>query len=186
MRTRSIVFIMAPVLVGLAVVYFISKRPKPPESAPRERPFVWQFGMMELGHIAIHLPREEKSEAWTKREDKLWYFDKPNGRIVDMKRWGGGIPVLLSGPASNRLLTENASAEQLEMYGLANPLMRIELILENKETFNIEVGDSTPDLKAYYVKIAESRKVYTVDFTWFNVLQGLVLNPPYPPTDDGK
>ena len=35
-----------------------------------------------------------KREAWIKRKDRYWYFDKPNGPKVNMKRWGYGIPLL--------------------------------------------------------------------------------------------
>jgi hypothetical protein len=58
--------------------------------------------------------------------------------------------------------------------------MKIELALESGDNINIELGDSNPDGQGYYIKLADSRSVYTVDFTWFNVLERLVLDPPYP------
>lgn len=141
---------------------------------------VWSVEMMELTAITVSLPLKEKSEAWTKHDDKYWYFDKPDGPKVDMKRWGGGIPLLLSGPAADRLITEESTNEQLEIYGLADPRMEINIGLENGDTFNIEVGDVTPGGQTYYVKLANSRKVYTVDYTWYDVFERLVLDPPYP------
>ena len=56
----------------------------------------------------------------------------------------------------------------------------IELTLENEDIINIQVGDSTPDRQGYYIKLQPSRDVYTVDYTWFDVVERLVLDPPYP------
>jgi hypothetical protein len=176
MRVRAIL-IMAAVMVALGAVFLVTSRPKP---APTEkpRPFVWSVEMEELKTMAISLPREGKSEAWVKHADQYWYFDKPAGSKVNMKRWGGGVPLLLSGPGANRLITEKVTDKQMEMYGLANPRMRIALTLENGKALAIEVGDSTPDGSAYYIKLADSKAVYTVDYTWYGVLEGLVLDPP--------
>ena len=184
MKTR-VILIMASVLVALAVVLYFTNRSEP--QAPKEppRPFVWRVDMLELSRIALSLPRDGKSEAWAKRSDKLWYFDKPEGPKVDMKRWGGGVPLLLSGPAANRLITGSATEEQLAMYGLVDPRMAIELYLENGNTLGIELGDVTPDGKAYYIRMVDSQKVFTVDHTWYDLLEGLVLDPPYPDSEDG-
>ena len=171
--------IMAGILVALGVVFFISSRPKP-EARPEPRPFVWSVDMQELAVLAISLPREGKSEKWVKHEDHYWYFDKPDGPKVDMQRWGGGIPLILSGPGAQRIISSDPTAEQLETYGLADPTMKIDLTLENGTTISIELGNATPDGQAYYIKLVDSRQVYTVHFSWYDVLERLVLEPPYP------
>ncbi len=182
MRVRTIL-VMAGILVALGVYFFISSRPEP-EPRPEPRPFVWSVEMTELKTIAINLPSEGKSEAWVKHEDKYWYFDKPDGPKVDMQRWGGGIPLLLSGPGAERLIAENATDEQLEMYGLKDPQMKINLTLENEHTISIEVGDPTPAGQARYVKLVDSRDVYSVHYTWYDVLARLVFEPPYPEPEE--
>lgn len=171
---------MSAVLLALGAVFYFTSRPEP--VAPREpaRHFIWQVESLELQHISISLPLEGKSESWAKHADKFWYFDTPNGPKVDMVRWGGGIPLLLSGPGANRRITDQATVEELESYSLVNPRMVISLILEDGETINVTVGDLTLDGKAYYIRLADAPAVYTVDFTWFDVLEKLVLNPPYP------
>jgi len=123
MRLRLIV-IMAAVFVALGVLFVIAARPRPVQQA-ESRPIVWSVEMQELEAIAISLPRDGKSEAWVKHADKYWYFDRPGGPKVDMNRWGGGIPLILSGPAAERHITAESTAEQLEEYGLADPRMRI-------------------------------------------------------------
>jgi len=181
MKLRTII-VMAGILVALGVVFLISSRPKTePQAEPR--PFVWSVEMGDLKAMAINLPHEEKSEAWVKHEDQYWYFDKPEGPKVNMKRWGGGIPLLLSGPGADRLIADNATDEQLGMYGLKDPKMKIDLVLENEDTIHIEIGDRTLDGQAYYIKMIDSTTVFTVDYTWHDVLRGLVLEPPYPEPD---
>jgi hypothetical protein len=178
MKLKSIL-IMVGVLVVLGAAFLIINRPKPqPPAQPRQ--FVWQVEMEQLAAMAISLPHEKKREAWVRHTDKYWYFDTPNGQMVNMKRWGGGIPLLLSGPGANRLIATNATSEELRMYGLADPLMKIKLTLDNKRAIDIDVGDKTPGGEAYYIKLASAKDVYTVDYTWFDVLARLVREPPYP------
>ena len=178
MRLRGIL-IMALAVAALGVVFYFASRPAPPPPVI-PRPFVWSVDMDQLKKMVISLPRSGKSQAWVEHDDKYWYFDQPQGPKVDMTRWGGGVPLLLSGPGANRLITENVTDEQMKLYGLADPLMRIELTLQNGDTIDIMVGDATPDGQGYYIRRANAQGVYTVDYTWYGVLEGLVLNPPYP------
>ena len=141
------ILIMVVVLIALGAVFFVFGRSKPiPPKEPRQ--FVWQVEMNDLKIMAISLPREGKREAWIKHEDKYWYFDELNGPRVNMKRWGGGIPLLLSGPGAKRLIAKNATKVQLRIYGLDNPQMHIELMLENKDIIAVNVGDKSPDGQA--------------------------------------
>jgi hypothetical protein len=178
-RSLRAVLVLLVVLAALGGVLYLTTRPKP---APlvQERPYVWLVDMLELAKMAISLPPEGKTEQWVKHPDQYWYFDAPQGPKVDMKRWGGGIPLILSGPASNRRIVASATDEQLSLYGLVNPRMRIALTLKTGQTINIVVGDGTPDQQAHYIKLVDSREVFTVDSTWYDVLARLVLDPPYP------
>jgi hypothetical protein len=181
MRPRALV-VMGGIVVALGAVYLVTSRPAPaPQPAPRT--FVWSVAFDEPRAIGISLPRADKSQAWVIHEDKYWYFDAPQGPRVDMKRWGGGIPLLLSGPGAERVISRDATDAQLATYGLANPRMRIRLDLKNGRVIEAEVGDAVPAGGACYIRLAGSREVYTVDRTWYDVLARLVLEPPYPATD---
>ena len=181
MKLRAIL-IMAAVLVVLATVYYFTSRPEP-EPAPEPREFVWSVETDELRNMAISLPAEGKSQAWVVHDDKYWYFDEPDGPKVDMQRWGGGVPLLMSGPGADRVIAREANDEQLAVYGLVEPRMTIHLVLKDERSIDIDVGDANPTGGAYYVRLVGSRDVYTVDYTWYDVLEGLVLDPPYPPKD---
>lgn len=173
------ILVMVGILGALAVGYAVLSRPQPPEPPPPRR-FLWSAEMDQLARIAISLPHEEKSEAWVKHSDQYWYFDSPGGPKVDMKRWGGGVPLLLSGPAADRPIAEGATDEQLALYGFIAPDISIEITLEDRRAVHAQVGGPTPDGRAYYIKLTDSRDVYAVDHTWVEVLQRLVREPPYP------
>ncbi len=183
MKLRTI-FVMIGILVVLGMFFFISRQQ--PESEPQAKPrqFIWSVGMEDLKHLTIALPAEGKSEAWVKHEDRYWYFDQPDGPKVNMKRWGGGIPLLLSGPGVERPIASEATDKQLEIFGLKDPKMKMVLILGNEDTINIDIGDKTLDGQAYYIKLLNSKAVYTVDYTWYDVLERLVLDPPYPENEE--
>jgi hypothetical protein len=177
------ILVMAGIFVALGMLFLISRRQ--PESEPQAEPrkFIWSVEMEDMKHLTIILPAAGKSEAWVKNKDRYWYFDQPDGPKVNMKRWGGGIPLLLSGPGAERLITSEATDKQLDIYGFTNPKMKIALILRDENTINIEVGDRTLDGRTYYVKQLDSKAIYTVDHTWYDVLERLVLDPPYPEPD---
>ena len=149
---------------------------------------MWLIEMEEIQHIEIELPREGESQTFIKikEEDKFpWYFDDPQRSEIDVDRWGGGIPLLLSGPGTERVIAENATQEKLAEFGLTQPQMTITLTLEDNSVLSINIGDSTPDGHAFYVQAPDTNNVALVDYTWYNVLERLVKKPPYaPPPED--
>jgi len=170
---------MVVIAAVLGVTLYAVNRPGPDDPI-NGTPYVWDFDMDELQHIAINLPKLGQSQSFILHEDRYFYFDEENGSIVDMKRWGGGIPLLLSGPGADRRLVLNATDAQLDEYGFTQPNMAIELILKDSTVFNIEVGNSTPSGKTYYIRVKEERDIYTVDYTWYDVISKIVIEPPYP------
>jgi len=176
----STLLVMIGIFLALGLFFLISKRWVEPEPQPKPRPFVWSITTDALRRITIILPPKGKQQTWIKHKDKYWYFDRPAKIKVNMKRWGGGIPLLLSGPAAERLITNDPTDEQLEIYGFKNPKMKIDVVLENEKSIDIEIGDKTLDGQAYYIRVMDSKTIYTVDYTWVDVLERLVLEPPYP------
>ena len=181
MRPR-VILVLGALVVALGAVYLFLGGPQPaPEPEPLR--YVWSVEMEELRNMAISLPPRGKSQARVAHEDKYWYFDEPKGPKVDMKRWGGGIPLLLSGPGAERTIATASTDEQLRVYGLADPRTRIRLGLKDDRVIDVGVGDPTPAGGACYVRLAGPREVYAVDYSWYEVLERLVLDPPYPPRE---
>ena len=182
MRLRNILILLV-ILLALGGYFYYTTRPQPPLK-PDPKLYAWLIEMEEIEHIEIRLPRENQSQAFIKEEDRSWHFDDPERSAVDMQRWGGGITLLLSGPGIERVITENATEEQLTEFGLTQPQMEIILALEDESILNITVGDRTPNGIAFYVRVPNSNAVCLVDYTWFEVLERLVKEPPYAPASE--
>ena len=182
LKLRSLLA-LAAAAAGLAAGLFYVSRPQP-APAPEPRPYVWGFDMTELVRMEIALPRAGLRERFRRGGDLQWYFDDERGQPVRGDRWGGGIALLVSGPGANRRIAEDATDEQLQRFGLTEPQMTLGLTLAGGELVQVIVGDATPDGRSYYVKEAAGRGVYTVDYTWYGVLERLVTDPPYPAPPD--
>jgi hypothetical protein len=185
--TRERSSIMKKVLALLAVLLllggysFLSNRPKAAPPAP-PRVYMWQIDMEKIEGIELRLPREGAGQSFVKvpSGDRFpWFFAGPRKAPVDPERWGGGIPLLLSGPGIERMICRQASEEKLTEMGLSKPQMEIALRLGEGKIVTVKVGDSTPDGHAYYVQSPYAPEVALVDASWFDVLKRLVKEPPY-------
>jgi hypothetical protein len=185
LKTQNILILLILLLITGGLFYFINM-PEAPETAEVQQ-YVWMIEMEEIEHIVIDLPREEKTESFIKisEEDKFpWYFDDADNSPVDSERWGGGIPLLLSGPGADRVIAEDTTPEKLAEFGLANPQMIITLTMESGKVMTIYVGDSTPNNAFYYVQAPSTNDVALVDYTWYDILARLVNEPPYAPVEE--
>ena len=182
MRLQNILTLLIILLVFGGIYYFINV-PEPYEK-PDPQMYIWDIEMEDIEHITLSLPREGLSESFIKisKEDTFpWYFDDEEKSEVDRERWGGGIPLLLSGPGADRVIAEDAPPEKLAVFGLDNPSMQITLILTDGKIMNIDVGDATPTLQTYYVRAPNTNDVAIVDSSWYDILSGIVTEPPYAP-----
>ena len=188
MKLKAILILVAILAVAGTTYYFVT-RPKAPVQ-PTAKHFVWNFDMDELQNVTFTLPKAGNgglTESFVKHPDNQeFYFDVVNGPEVDNLRWGGGIPILLSGPQANRMILPSATEAQLQQYGLdpaIKPLnMDIKLTILIGGTpvkYEVYVGDSNPDGSNYYVRLAGNTDVYTVDKSWYDVLADIITNPPY-------
>ena len=180
---RSNIAILLSILLVLGGVFYYLNIPKPAAPVPPKY-YAWLVEMDSIQHIKISLFSENKSESFIKisEADKFpWYFDDPQRSDIDTKRWGGGIPLLLSGPGVDRIISRNTTPEKLTEFGLTpQPQMEIQLILTDNTTMNIMVGNSTPDRTKHYVLAPNTNNdVATVDYTWYNEIARLVTQPPY-------
>ena len=177
MNLRNILILLA-FLLALGGYFYWSNIPED-RDPPTPQIFVWLIDMEEIQHIEIRLPNEDESQSFIKKADRIWYFDDPQQSEVDIQRWGGGIPLILSGPGAARVIAENATDEDLTKFGLTQPQMEILLTLNDGNTLNIKVGKRSPDGINYYVQAPRTNDVALVDYTWYGVLERLVKEPPY-------
>jgi len=182
LKTKNILILLL-VLVVLGGIFYIVSRPKAGTPVqPTE--YVWMIDEDEIDHVTITLPRINpvlsQSFIRIKHDDDFpWFFDDEARTPVNSDRWGGGIPLLLSGPGADRVISYSTSIDKLTEYGLMSPIMTIDLMLSDGQTMKIQVGDKTPNGNAYYVKAPDSTAVAIVDYTWYDVLAKLITEPPY-------
>ena len=181
MRLRNILFLLV-ILFVLGGYFYFSNIPVLEEREPQT--FIWLIELEEIQRVEIRLPGEDMSQAFVRAEDRSWHFDDPQKSKVDMERWGGGIPLLLSGPEAKRVIARNATQEKLTEFGLTQPQMDIILTLEDEDILNITLGNRTPDGNAFYVKAPGSNDVALVDYLWYEVIERLVKQPPYAPLEE--
>ena len=186
MRRRNIILLLVILIVLGGYFYFF--RPTEPLEEEEPQTLVWNINMPEIQHIEIRLPREGMSESFIQSDERdkfPWYFDNTERSEVDSKRWGGGIPLILSGPRADRVISKDTPSEKLVEFGLTQPQMEIIITMEDGYTLTIDVGDKSPDGTNYYVKAPRTNTVCLIDFTWYEVLENIVKDPPYanPPTN---
>ncbi len=181
MKMKIILIMVAFLAVLGGTYYFVNLSKSTTTTTTTVKQFVWDFDMDYLQHITLSLPKDNLSESFLKHDDKYFYFDVTDGTKVDMQRWGGGIPLLLSGPGAERLISQDTTDDQLKEYGFDNPNLTAKLTLDDGTVYEVQVGDSNPTLEYYYTRLVGSRNVYTVDKSWYEVISGIVTNPPYVP-----
>jgi hypothetical protein len=192
LKLKAILILMAILAVAGITAYFVSQH-KPPTTPPADKHFVWDFDMDKLQKVTLSIPGTQKSESFKKNpDDREFYFDfnGTQGPMVDNQRWGGGIPLLLSGPMADRLIKLQATPDDLSLYGLNTSDPKEILTLDALLTitlngqdlvYDVQVGDSNPEGTTYYVKLASNSDVYTVDQSWYVELAKIVNDPPYVP-----
>ncbi|MCY4668615.1 MAG: hypothetical protein OXC29_11560 [Rhodococcus sp.] len=169
---------------GLAFVFILTSGSGEAEDSS-ERPIMWSFDLRDLHRVEIALPQDQLAETWF-HVDRVWYFDRPGRPLVDMDRWGGAVPYLLSGPGANRLIMEDAADDDLDLFGLLAPRMTIHLEHDGEHgdsagTVVLVIGDETPDSFSFYLQLVGTGRGYPVARAGYEVMERLVVEPPYLP-----
>lgn len=139
-------------------------------------PFFFTLAPDDLRNIQIS--SEANSTSWHYREnDRRWYFDDEKDVPTSLYRWGG-ITQLLGGPRSQRELKK--TIEDPALYGLDDPVLTVNVTLRDGRQLTVQMGDLTPDGGAHYARQSGYDQLYTVDYTWGEVMLRLVEEPPFP------
>ena len=139
-------------------------------------PFFFTLSPDDLRHIEIS--GGENSTSWHFREDdRRWYFDDEKDVPTSLFRWGG-ITQLLGGPRTQRELKK--TIDDPALYGLDDPLLSITVQLRDDRQLTVEMGNLNPDGGAHYARQIGYEELYTVDYSWGEVMLRLVNEPPYP------
>ncbi|MBI4295034.1 MAG: DUF4340 domain-containing protein [Chloroflexi bacterium] len=154
-------------------------RPKTAPPATPQPPIIYTVDEQAMNYIEVQL--EGKRESFSKDKEGRWHIGSLTGMAVDPQRWGG-IPFLLSGPRSKRVITDSASAADLQAYRLDTPPLVVIMGFETGDRFEVRLGAKTPDQGSYYAQNKGFTTVYLIDESWGGVVSRLAAQVPIPPT----
>jgi hypothetical protein len=169
-REIAAIWITLAVVSVIAGVYLLFKPDPPVATAPA---FFYHLNATDIVGVAVSLDSGTIAFAWDET-DEVWRFDDATREEPDPERWGG-MPVLLAGPRVERTLTVGLDLAQ---FGLAPPRMLIDISLEGGASFEVMVGNETPDGGGHYVMHGNDDRVLLIDSAWSRVIERLVAEPP--------
>lgn len=174
----SLILLIVGSWVAVAAVFVIDSDVGS-EGRESEPPFFYNIPVNDL--VGIELETQGETVGFHYRPDSnRWYFDQTDEYIevpTNDFRWGG-ITTLLSGPRTQRFLSE--SIDNPATYGFDDPQSRYTFTLRDGSVRTILIGDATVDGEATYAKIDDREQLVLVDASWAGVLDRLVTDPPTP------
>ena len=170
----SLVLVIAACWIAIGASIVISQLGQ--EERAEQPPFFFTLAPDDLRNISIS--SGSNATSWHFREnDRRWYFDDQQDVPTSLYRWGG-ITQLLGGPRSQRELKK--TIDDPALYGLDDPLLTVNVRLRDDRELTVEMGNLTPDGGAHYARQSGYDQLYTVDYSWGDVMLRLVEEPPYP------
>ena len=168
-RVSFVLVVLVAVVGGYVLLFELQQQPDRPATAP------WFYDVELSALLAITINHLGDEQSFVRRmEDGEWVF-ADSGEIPDPERWSG-IPLLLTGPRSTRVLDEPAT--DLSEYGLDPPITSVRVEIAGGTQFNFILGLNTADGSATYAKVIGSDAVYLLPSSWPPLISGLVVNPP--------
>ncbi|MCL0044286.1 DUF4340 domain-containing protein [Dehalococcoidia bacterium] len=166
-RISFILLVMLAVVGGYVFIFELQQEPEKDPLPP------WIYDIEFTDIIGVNVTYQGKSQSFI-RVDYEWNF-KDTGDPVDLDRWSG-IPLLLSGPRIDRVLTEQSV--NLVEFGLAPPESDISVTIEGGRKLSMSLGHKTPDGASHYALMPGSPTMFLINSSWGDVINRLVIEPP--------
>ena len=171
-RISFILMVLVAVVGGYVLIFELQRQS---EESPWTGPWFYDVGFEDITSISVTY--REQRQAFVRKEQG-WIFED-TGEPVNLERWGG-IPLLLSGPRSTRLLAEQI--DNPAEYGLDPPQSHITVGIKGGRQISILLGNKTPDGASYYGQVADSAPLFLILGSWGDIINRLVTEPPMLPT----
>jgi len=175
-RTTWVVLVIFAALVAVLVFWQRSKENEPAE--PTSTPA--QASLFDLNADINYLRLEKVGGAvveMKRGEDAIWVLTWPLTENTDV----GAIQNAVTQILSLRIIATLNTNPGLETIGLAPPLYRILIGLDDGSQMTINVGNSTPTGSGYYVSVS-GRPLYIVNKSGLDSVLKLIESPPILPT----
>ena len=167
-RVSFILVVLVAIVGGYVVLFQLQDTG---EVEP-QNPWVYDITFGDI--TGIKVTHRDDTQTFIKSESGWVFAD--SGEPVDNDRWGG-VPLLLTGPRSSRVLEE--VVQDPASFGLDPPLTHIVITLRSGREIDLFIGDKTPDVGGSYVMVGGSPTLFTAPSDWTDVLTRLVTEPPH-------
>ncbi|MBI4200225.1 MAG: DUF4340 domain-containing protein [Chloroflexi bacterium] len=168
-RVTFILVVLVVVVGGYVLLFELQRTP------PRVPEPPWFYNVEFSDITGITVTYEGTTLSFVQKQDQ-WVMGEAE-QPVDTDRWSG-VPFLVAGPRTKRTLAEEVP--NLAAYGLDPPRTIIRVSLRDGRQPTIALGDKTADGQSFYGQLQGQTSLYTVDYTWGDVLIRLVTEPPIP------
>lgn len=173
-RTGTWITLIILVLV-VAGAYFINKNAEATATADitptTEEKFV--FDATKLVTSIEVKPAEGQTAGIERKADNVWILTKPEETEADQ-----GMAEAAAAQISSLKIMEEIENKDISIFGLDKPLYTITVKFEDGSSSTLEVGDSTPTNKGYYVRL-DKQKLMVVSLSGIDALTNLAMFPPY-------
>ncbi len=166
-RISFILLVLLAVVGGYVLIFELQRQP---EKAP-DTPWFYDVAFEDINSISVTY-REQK-QVFIQNEQE-WVFED-TGEPLDIERWSG-IPFLLSGPRSVRVVQEQI--DNPSDYGLDPPQSTILIGLKDGRQIGVLLGDLTPDGISHYGQTVGSAPLFLIHSSWGDIFNRLVTEPP--------
>lgn len=166
-RVSFILLVLVAVVGGYVLIFELQRVPE----RASEAPWFYDIGYEDIANISVTYGGQR--QAFVLKEQG-WVFEDTE-EPLNMERWSG-IPFLLSGPRSMRVVKERI--ENPAEYGLDPPQTYITLGLKDGRQISILLGNTTPDGTSHYAQAVGSAPLFLVHSSWGDIINRLVTEPP--------
>ena len=167
-RVSFILVVLVAIVGGYVVLFQLG------DTEPVEPQSPWVYDITFGDITGVKVTHRDDTQTFI-RSESGWVF-ADSGELVDNDRWGG-VPLLLTGPRSSRVLEEEV--QDPASFGLDPPLTHIVVTLRSDRGIDLFIGDKTPDAGSSYVMVDGSETLFTAPSDWTDVLTRLVTEPPH-------
>ncbi len=171
-----IALVLVVALAGAAIVVTLVVTRAPSASGEPDLPFFYTIDSDDLRVIKIDTP-DASATFSLETEERIWYFEDPEGIPVNHDRFGG-MAFLLGGPKEARALQD--AIDDAAQFGLDEPSIIVTLKMRTGDEILIELGDKTRDEESHYARLTGYPELVLIDSSWGDVIVRLVEEPPLP------
>ena len=174
MNLRLSILLVA-ILVLFGGTFLVVRFTGPEEKTPDEP---WLFHLEDDSITNIVATHQDQTVKYEKKPGSLkWFILEDPELPVNFEKWAG-IPLLLSGPRVNRVLSD--TIDDPVSYGLDPPETSVKVTERSGQVFEFHMGFSTPDEFNTYARLVGFPQLFTVPTVWAQVISRLAAEPPYP------